>query len=239
MIEAFKLLEKEFIDLEIPYDQDILNKFEVYMELVLEWNEKVNLTAITDKTEFIVKHFVDSIMCAKHPAMASSKRIIDIGTGAGFPGIPLALIYPDKQFVLVDSVNKKLLILKEIIIKLSLNNVKVIHGRAEDMAHQKQHREQYDICVSRAVAKLQVLSEYCLPFIKKDGYFIAYKGRDIEQEILDSEKAIGLLGGKIDSITPMSPDETQLGHRIIYIRKIENTSAGYPRKAGMPQKQPL
>lgn len=239
MIEAFNLLERAFIDLKIRYDQKTLQKFETYMQLVLDWNQKVNLTSITNEREFVIKHFVDSILCAELPALAKAKTIIDIGTGAGFPGIPLALIYPDIKFVLMDSVNKKLIIVKEILTKLGLKNVTLIHGRAEDLGHQKQHREHYDICVSRAVARLQVLSEYCLPFVKKEGYFIAYKGREIKQELADSLKAINILGGEIDEISLFNMNDLEMAHQIIYIKKVADTPEKYPRKAGTPQKEPL
>ncbi len=239
MREALKLLEKAFVDLEIQYDQTTLAKFETYMQLVLEWNEKVNLTSITDEREFVIKHFVDSLMCVSHKSLSSASKIIDIGTGAGFPGIPLALIYPDKKFMLMDSVNKKLIIVKEIMGKLNIRNATVVHGRAEDLGHQKQHREQYDICVSRAVAKLQVLSEYCLPFVKPGGYFIAYKGSEVEQEITDSQKAIDVLGGEIEEIAPFKIDDLKMGHNLIYIRKNAETPQKYPRKPGTPQKEPI
>lgn len=239
MIETFNLLEKTFVDLKIQYDEKTLRKFETYMQMVLEWNQKVNLTSITNESEFVVKHFVDSIACVEHPALSGAKKIIDIGTGAGFPGIPLALIYPNIEFVLMDSVNKKLIIVKEILTKLGLENVRLVHGRAEDLAHKKEHREQYDICVSRAVAKLQILSEYCLPFVKTGGYFIAYKGLEIEQEIQDSLKAIAVLGGQIERIAPYKINDVEIRHQIIYIKKKENTPEKYPRKAGIPQKEPL
>ena len=239
MIAAFSLLERAFVDLKIAYDQELLLKFENYMQLVLDWNEKINLTSITDEKDFVTKHFIDSLQCAEHPAVAKAKKIIDIGTGAGFPGIPLALIYPDIEFVLMDSINKKLIVLKEIKTKLGLPNVTLVHARAEDLGHQKQHRGNYDICVSRAVAKLQVLSEYCLPFVKREGYFIAYKGSDINQEVADGQRAIEVLGGRIERISPFAMNDMEMGHQLIYIKKERDTPERYPRKAGIPQKEPL
>jgi 16S rRNA (guanine527-N7)-methyltransferase len=239
MIAAFSLLEKAFVDLKIEYNQELLLKFESYMQLILEWNEKINLTSITDEKDFIIKHFIDSLLCTAHPAVSRAKKIIDIGTGAGFPGIPLALIYPDIEFVLMDSINKKLIVLKEITKKLGLPNVFIVHARAEDLGHQKQHRESYDICVSRAVAKLQVLSEYCLPFVRREGYFIAYKGSDINQEVADSQRAIEVLGGQIEAISPFTLNDMEIGHQLIYIKKEKDTPEKYPRKAGIPQKEPI
>ena len=205
---------------------DTLGRFEKYMQLILEWNEKVNLTAITERDEFIKKHFIDSLCCLSHEEYKQSETVIDVGTGAGFPGMPLAIVSPDKKFLLVDSLNKRIKILNEIIDELGLKNVEAVHGRAEELARNKLYREQFDICVSRAVSRLSVLSEYCLPFVKKGGWLAAYKG-------------LGKLGGKVIEIKNTEMDQFGISHRIVYIQKTMNTPKIYPRKAGTPEKKPL
>ena len=225
--------------LNIPYDEEIIKKYEAYMEGIIEWNEKVNLTSITDKDEFIVKHYIDSVMCVPCKEFQNAERIIDVGTGGGFPGIPLALAAPDKEFVLMDSLNKRIKIINELCAEIGIENVTAVHARAEELAKNKEHRENYDLCVSRAVANLSTLSEYCLPFIKKGGYFLSYKGPDSEQEVKDAKKAISILGGKIEREEKASLEDFNLEHKIIYIKKIKDTPAKYPRKAGTPSKEPL
>jgi 16S rRNA (guanine527-N7)-methyltransferase len=179
-------------------------------------------------------------MCASFSRMKDSNNIIDIGTGAGFPGIPLSIIFEDKRFFLLDSLNKRIQFLSKVTKKLNINNVKMYHGRAEDLGKDKDHREKYDLCLSRAVAKLSVLSEYCLPFVKINGYFAAYKSRNIEQEIVESYNAIEILGGVIEKQSYTSSiADYPLEHQIIYIHKIKHTPQKYPRKAGMPLKNPL
>ena len=175
-----------------------------YMEGVLEWNEKVNLTAITDRDEFIQKHFIDSLLCAGTLEFTDSSSICDIGTGGGFPGVPLAICYPDKQFTLMDSLEKRLKIVRQLCNEIGVENVEVVHGRAEELARQKDYREQFNLCVSRAVANMRVLSEYCLPFVKTGGCFIAYKGPDCQSEIDDARRAIQILGGDEPEIRPLS-----------------------------------
>lgn len=223
----------------LPNDDIIIDKFKRYMEAVLSWNEKVNLTAITDRDEFITKHFIDSLCCSDHQQFKDAKTVIDVGTGAGFPGMPLAIVSPDKEFLLVDSLNKRIKILNEIIDNLGLKNVKAIHGRAEELAKDKKYRENFDICVSRAVSRLSVLSEYCLPFIRKGGWLIAYKGPDAEREIEEGKNALGILGGKVMEIAGTDMKKFDVFHRIIYIQKTMNTPKTYPRKAGTPEKNPL
>lgn len=234
-----KQLELAFEQLNIKANSDTTHKFEQYMKLVLAWNEKVNLTAITDEENFIKKHFVDSLLCAEFDELKNAKTVIDVGTGAGFPGVPIALIFPDKQFLLIDSLNKRIKILKEMLNELGVSNVEVLHSRAEDLAHKKEYREKFDICVSRAVANLAVLAEYCLPFINIGGFFISYKGSDIEEELDGAKKAITLLGGKITDIRNTSIDDFDLNHNMIIIRKEKQTQSKYPRKAGIPAKEPL
>ena len=233
------LLRNVLDKLRLPCDDITIYKFERYMELILEWNEKVNLTSITDRDEFVKKHFVDSLVCCEFKQFQNAEKIIDVGTGAGFPGIPLAIIYPKKDFLLFDSTNKKIKIIEEIINELRIINVRLRHGRAEDLAHEKEHREQYDLCVSRAVANLAVLSEYCLPFVKVGGWFAAYKSYGAEDEIKDSIKAIDILGGQIEANKSFQMYGFDLNHNIVFINKVKKTLAKYPRKAGTPAKEPL
>ncbi|MEG1583434.1 MAG: 16S rRNA (guanine(527)-N(7))-methyltransferase RsmG [Anaerovorax sp.] len=234
---------KEFIaaleSLKIPYDDHMLQKFEGYMELVLEWNEKVNLTSITDRRQFRRKHYIDSLTCYGSSYIEGAQTIIDVGTGAGFPGVPLAIVYPEKEFLLMDSLNKKIKIVAEMTEKIGITNISVFHGRAEEMGQSKKYREKFDLCLSRAVANLAVLSEYCIPLVKVGGYFAAYKTKEAAQEINSAEKAIATLGGMIEERKSFTIDEFHLEHEIIYIKKIKSTLSKYPRKAGTPGKAPL
>ena len=218
---------------------DMAQQLERYMEGVLSWNEKVNLTAITDRDEFIIKHFRDSVLCCGFPEYESAKKIIDVGTGAGFPGIPLAVVSPEKQFILMDSLKKRLNIIDELTDSIGIQNVSTVHARAEELARNKEHREQYDLCVSRAVANLATLSEYCLPFIRQGGYLLAYKGPDADDEIAQAKKAVFLLGGQLERVESAPLNQYGLDHRILFIKKVRNTPAKYPRKAGTPSKDPL
>lgn len=225
--------------LQIKYEEKNITQFKKYMEGVLEWNEKVNLTAITEQDEFIVKHFIDSVLCVNYPEFRNAKKVIDVGTGAGFPGVPLAILSEEKEFVLMDSLNKRLKIINELTAETDIKNVTTVHARAEELAKNKSHREFYDVCVSRAVANLTTLSEYCLPFIKVGGYLLAYKGPDADVELEDAKKAIQILGGKLERIETAGLAEYGLDHRILFIKKIKNTPTKYPRKAGTPAKEPL
>ncbi|MGI6732248.1 MAG: 16S rRNA (guanine(527)-N(7))-methyltransferase RsmG [Anaerovoracaceae bacterium] len=233
------LLIDALIKLKAPYDDNTIGLFQSYMEQILEWNEKVNLTSITDKEGFIKKHFVDSITCYDAFQYQEANKIIDIGTGAGFPGIPLAIISPEKSFVLVDSLKKRLNIIDEIAKGLGIQNVTLCHGRAEDLARSKEHREQYDLCLSRAVANLNVLSEYCLPFVRVGGWFGAYKSKNAEEELNSSKSAIKKLSGSIEEIKNFEMNGYDLDHNIIFIKKTTKSLAKYPRKAGTPAKEPL
>lgn len=234
-----KQLEKALNELGIQYTENMISQFEGYRNGVIEWNEKVNLTAITDPQEFVVKHFIDSVLCVGFDEYKAAKKVIDVGTGAGFPGIPLAILSQDKEFTLMDSLNKRLKIIDELSAGIGLTNVQTVHARAEELARNKAHREKYDICVSRAVANLTTLSEYCLPFIKVGGYLLAYKGPDAEAELADAKKAISILGGQVEKMEKAQLDDFGLDHRIIFIKKVKNTPAKYPRKAGTPSKEPL
>lgn len=232
-------LKKALDELNISYTEKQIQQFASYMDGVLEWNEKVNLTAITEHEEFIAKHFVDSVLCADFDEFKNAKTVIDVGTGGGFPGVPLAIMAPDKKFVLMDSLNKRLKIIDELTAEAGIMNTQTVHARAEELARNKNHREKYDVCVSRAVANLTTLSEYCLPFIKVGGYLLAYKGPDADQEIKDAAKAISILGGKLEKVEKSGLESFGLDHRILFIKKVKNTPAKYPRKAGTPSKEPL
>lgn len=212
---------------------DIFYKF---MNLLLEWNKKINLTAITEPKEIIIKHFIDSLTINKYIENYSS--IIDIGTGAGFPGIPLKIINEDIEIVLVDALNKRINFLNEVIENNNLNKIKAIHSRAEDIGKNKEYREKFDIAVSRAVASMNVLSEYLLPLVKINGICIFMKGSNIE-EIEESKKAIDILGGKIIKIDEIIIPNSDIKRNIIIVEKIKNTPSKYPRKSGIPAKSPI
>ena len=212
---------------------------EKYMEGILAWNEKVNLTNITDPAEFRVKHNADSLMCVDFPEFMEAGTVIDVGTGGGFPGIPLAVYSPQKHFTLLDSLNKRLKIIDELAGELGIDNITLVHSRAEDAAKTKEHREKYDLCVSRAVSNLATLAEYCLPFIRVGGHLLAYKGPGAEEEAKEAAKALKTLGGSLVDIRETSMEEYGLDHRILVIKKVKNTPKAYPRKAGTPLKEPL
>lgn len=227
------LLEK--IDLQIEEKQ--IDKFYKYMELLIEWNEKINLTSITNQKDIILKHFVDSLTISKY--IDKSKKIVDIGTGAGFPGIPLAIMNSEKDFTLVDSLNKRINFLNDIKEQLDLDNINNIHSRVEEFGQNKLYREKFDVAVSRAVANLSVLVEYMLPTIKLGGIAICMKGSKIEEEYKESEFAIKELGGKVKEKVDFVLPETDMKRNIIIIEKIKETPKKYPRKAGLPSKAPL
>ena len=225
--------ESEKIGIKLPDEQ--LNEFYEYMQLLLEWNEKMNLTAITDPEEVIKKHFVDSITIKKYIKEKSS--LIDVGTGAGFPGIPLKIVDKSIKLTLLDSLNKRINFLNEIIEKLNLKEVNTIHSRAEEYAKNKV-RESYDVAVSRAVADLPILLEYLMPYVKLNGICICMKGPKAQEELERSKKAINILGGKLEKVEKITIDE-EMERNLIIIRKIKDTPNKYPRKAGMPTKNPI
>lgn len=223
-----------------PHNEEALNKLYDFMDMVLERNEVINLTTITEKDEFETKHIMDSIVCYGWPEISEAKNIVDVGTGAGFPGIPLAILYPEKKFLLVDSLNKRLEFIKEATETLNIKNVEVLHGRAEDIGQNSKYREKFDLCLSRALANLSTLSEYCLPLIKPGGFLYAYKTKGTLNEIEDSAMARKLLGGSDDvEIRESKIPGFNLEHNILVIKKIRNTPKTYPRKAGTPSKVPL
>ena len=219
----------------IEISQEKAKQFYKYMKLLLEWNEKMNLTAITDPEEVILKHFVDSLTIM--PYLSNANTILDVGTGAGFPGLPLKILEDNKEFTLLDSLNKRITFLQNVISELELKNVQAIHGRAEEYISQK--RESYDIVTSRAVAKLNVLIEYMLPFVKVGGRCICMKSFEIEGELKEAKKAIEILGGKIEKVDEITLPTTDIKRKIVIIKKIKNTPNKYPRKAGTPAKEPI
>lgn len=225
--------------LNVEVTEAMLQKFQSYFELLIDWNTRINLTSIVEEDEVIVKHFLDSLLIVKAYDVSKVKSILDVGTGAGFPGIPLKIIYPHIQLVLLDSVNKKVKFLEEVCIKLDLQNVKCLHGRAEDYSKNGDHREYFDLVVSRAVSNLSTLSEYCIPFTKLGGYFIAYKSSDYELEVEDALYAMQELGGKLEQIVPLRIPMSDITRTYVLVGKSSKTPAHYPRKAGLPAKNPL
>jgi 16S rRNA (guanine527-N7)-methyltransferase len=215
------------------------DKFLHYMEMLVCWNKKVNLTAITDRHEIITKHFLDSLTCAATGYVRSGVKAADIGTGAGFPGIPLKIVCPGLEITLLDSLNKRVEFLKHAVGELGLEGADPLHGRAEDVARNAAHRERYDLCFSRAVAHLSVVGEYCLPFVKKDGTFLVMKGPGYLQEINEAGRALQVLGGEIAQTKEFKLPFTDIIHYIIIIKKTRTTGSEYPRKAGRPTKYPL
>ncbi len=233
-LEKFRQeLEKLNIDLTEEQTEQFLD----YYEFLIETNKVMNLTAITDFDEVIEKHFLDSLSLCRVFELNRQIRVIDMGTGAGFPGIPLKIAFPQIDLLLVDSLNKRIKFLREATKRLSLENVAALHARAEEIAKDKQYREQFDLCVSRAVANLSTLSEYCIPFVKEGGMFISYKSGDIEEEVSAAEKAVAVLGGNINQVYRFELGEQK--RSFVMIEKQKKTPKAYPRKAGIPTRDPL
>lgn len=225
--------------LNIELDKNSLDSFQLYKKMLKEWNEIINITAITDDVEIDIKHFLDSLTPFITNLFDGSKSIIDVGTGGGFPGIPLKIINKNLEVCLLDSLNKRIRFLNNVIDTLKLEQIQAIHGRAEELSRKNEFREQFDICISRAVASLNTLSEYCLPFVKNGGFFIAMKGPDVEEELKLSERAIEILGGKISKIQRIRIPLSDIDHSLVVIEKIKQTSTKYPRGGGKPKKNPL
>ncbi len=237
-MEDMKVLTECLDSMKIPYTDLQLEQLYRYYELLIEKNKVMNLTAITDFNEVMIKHFADSISLLKYTPLRE-KRILDLGTGAGFPGVPLKIFCPDSEFILVDSINKKLAFVADVCEELGLNDISVCHSRAEDLAHSPEFREQFDFVVSRAVANLATLSELTLGFIKKGGYFVSYKSVAAEEEIEQAKNAIRLMGGKVQKTESFTLPGSDLERTLIFIKKGVNTPKQYPRKAGTPAKTPL
>lgn len=230
-------------DLNLTLTDEQLNQFLTYYELLVETNKVMNLTAITEFDEVIEKHFLDSLsLCRVYdfknlPEASGSIKVLDMGTGAGFPGIPLKIVFPEVEFVLADSLNKRIRFLQDVIAQLGLEKIEAVHERAEEMGRNKSYREQFDLCISRAVANLSSLSEYCIPFVKEGGRFISYKSGEIDEEVEQAKKAIFLLGGKVEDVYKFDLYEQK--RSFVLIRKEKKTPKTYPRKAGTPTKEPL
>ncbi len=253
-VEKFR---RDCRDMGISLSEKQLGQFALFTDLLLSWNEVMNLTAITELPEILQKHYLDSCSLVKvfhgstvgeesssdsssAPNLLSPKcRLIDVGTGAGFPGIPLAICFPKAEIVLMDSLKKRVDFLNHVIAELGLSNVSAVHARAEELAHNKTYREKFDLCCSRAVADLRVLSEYCIPFLKKDGYFVSYKSEKLEEELPAAEKAISVLGGKVIKQERFSLGEEAQQRVLLVIQKKKETPKKYPRKAGTPAKEPI
>lgn len=227
--------------LQIDLTDNQIDQLLKYYEMLVLWNEKMNLTAITEYNEVLKKHFIDSLSIVKAYDISSAGNIsvIDIGTGAGFPGLVLKIAFPKLSITLLDSLNKRIHFLNTVIKELELKKVETIHGRAEDYAKQASYREKYDLCVSRAVANLATLSEYCLPFVKKGGRFISYKSEKVSEELLQSEKAITILGGSVSNQVEFYLPDSDIFRNLFVIEKTNVTPKKYPRKAGVPAKEPL
>lgn len=237
---------EQFIDdldeLHIFLEENQLNQFIRYYELLVEWNSFMNLTAIIDFDEVMKKHFIDSLSLIKAYNLKCEDinlNLIDIGTGAGFPGIPIKIAFPGIKVTLLDSLQKRIKFLDEVISELELDNIEAIHGRAEDYAKPDKLREKYDLCVSRAVANLSTLSEYCIPFVKKGGKFICYKSERLTEELLNAIKAISVLGGEIEEQVDYYLPFSDIYRNLLVIKKIKKTPYQYPRKAGIPSREPI
>ena len=235
--EFFTKLFEKANKIGIELTEKNIDQFYNYMNLLLEWNEKINLTAITEPNDIILKHFIDSVTINKY--LSDKNKIIDIGTGAGFPGIPLKILNEDKKFTLVDSLNKRIGFLNEVKKQLDLKYLNCIHGRVEEMARNKQFREKFSVITSRAVARLNILAEYMLPFVEIGGICICMKGSEIEEELEEAKKAIKVLGGEIEKVEHFCLIDTDMERNIVVIRKVSATPNQYPRKAGTPAKQPI
>ena len=239
MADKTGILEKLSSDIGYHLMDQQMNQFNDFYEMLVEKNKVMNLTAITEYDEVVLKHFIDSIVIYKRISEDNVESIMDVGTGAGFPGIPLKILFPEIRLTLLDSLNKRILFLNEVIHNLGLENIECIHGRAEDIGHLPEYREQYDLTVSRAVANLSSLSEYCIPFVRVGGKFISYKSGNIDDELNDAKTAIHLLGSGIEDVEKYTLPDSDMQRSIVVIRKEKKLSNKYPRKAGMPAKQPL
>lgn len=242
MTEMFEILMDEgCAELSLTLTETQKEQFYQYYEMLIEWNKVMNLTAITELSEVVTKHFVDSLLLVKVLKDIDQKpyRVVDVGTGAGFPGIPLKIAFPNLQITLLDSLNKRVGFLNEVIKALGLTDITAVHGRAEDFGRDAKHREQYDLCVSRAVANMSTLSEYCLPLVKKDGLFIPYKSGKVEEEAKQAESAVKKLGGEMNPVITHILPGTDVERTFIPVKKVGITAKKYPRKAGLPSKEPL
>lgn len=235
----YQILEQKLGELGIKQDQNQLERFHKFYQLLIEWNKVMNLTGITEYEDVVEKHFVDSLSIIKAIDLSGIHTVIDVGTGAGFPGIPLKIAFPHLRVVLLDSLNKRIKFLDEVISQLGLTEICTIHGRAEEYARKEEYREQFDLCVSRAVSNLSTLSEYCLLYIQVGGIFVPYKSGEIDDEVEQSKKAVRILGGNIKDVMKFELPGTDIHRSFVLIHKEQHTQKKYPRKAGIPAKEPL
>lgn len=236
-IEFYKYLDQQARKIDIMLSEEQLQKFYKYMKLLLEWNEKINLTAIIEPKEIILKHFIDSLSIIKY--IKNKNSLVDVGTGAGFPGIPIKIVLPEIKVILIDSLNKRITFLNEVISQLDLKYIEAVHSRVEDFARNKEYREKFDVATARAVAQLPIILEYLIPLTKVKGNIICMKGNKIDEEIKKSKKAISVLGGNLEKIDNFYLPDTDIERNIIIVNKVEKTSSKYPRKAGIPSKNPI
>ena len=235
-LDSFK---QSLEELEIQLSEKQINQFIQYYELLVEWNKVMNLTGITEWEEVVQKHFVDSLTLIHAVDLTESYKVLDLGTGAGFPGIPLKIAFPHLEIVLLDSLNKRIKFLNEVIAQLGLTGITAYHGRAEEFAKKAEYREQFDLVVSRAVANLSTLSEYCIPYVKIGGYFVSYKSGDVQEELEKSEKAIDILGGCLEDVEEFTLPQSDISRTLVVIEKEQSTKKKYPRMGGKPSKEPL
>ena len=236
-IEFYKYLDQQARKIDIMLSEEQLQKFYKYMKLLLEWNEKINLTAIIEPKEIILKHFIDSLSIIKY--IKNKNSLVDVGTGAGFPGIPIKIVLPEIKVILIDSLNKRITFLNEVISQLDLKYIEAVHSRVEDFARNKEYREKFDVATARAVAQLPIILEYLIPLTKVKGNIICMKGNKIDEEIKKSKKAISVLGGNLEKKDNFYLPDTDIERNIIIVNKVEKTSSKYPRKAGIPSKNPI
>ncbi len=241
MEKQLEIFEKDLKQLHLELSKKQILQFISYYELLIDWNSRMNLTAITEFEDVLKKHFIDSLSLISAVSDLAQKQydLIDVGTGAGFPGIPLKIAFPNLKITLLDSLNKRIQFLNEVICKLELQDIEAVHGRAEDFAKPDQFRERFDLCVSRAVANLATLSEYCIPFVKPGGFFISYKSEKVNVELEEAKKAISVLGGSFQKNIEFLLPHSDITRNFIVIQKKNKTPLKYPRKAGLPSKEPI
>ncbi|MCF0131895.1 MAG: 16S rRNA (guanine(527)-N(7))-methyltransferase RsmG [Pseudobutyrivibrio sp.] len=239
MKHDYSFLKDSLQDYGFELTEEMSDKLDIFYELLVEKNKVMNLTGITEFDEVLVKHYLDSISICQIIDSDKIHTVLDLGTGAGFPGMPLAICFPNIQFTLMDSLNKRILFLQEVVDALGITNVTLVHGRAEEAARNRIYREKFDVCVSRAVANISTLMEYCLPFVKVGGQFISYKSGSIDDEIASSGNAARLLGGKIENPFYFKLKNTDIDRSFVIVNKVAATVKTYPRKAGTPSKEPL
>lgn len=233
------ILKKGIEDLGLKCSDETIDKFSKYRELLVEWNQKMNLTGIEEEKEVYIKHFLDSVAAVKKGYIKDGMSIIDVGTGAGFPGLPLRICLENSKVTLLDSLNKRINFLSEVCTNINIDDIELIHGRAEDFGKDEKYREQYDIATARAVAGLPILMEFCVPFIKVGGYFVCLKGPNADTELEESRKAMEVLGLEFVEKIDVELPEIELKHNIVVFKKVNSTPAKYPRKAGKPVKTPI